>query len=60
MSLPKILHHQIGPQGAIEFDNASLAYRPGLPLVLKNLNFKINPMEKLVFVEEPVLVNHQL
>ena len=35
MSLPKILHHQIAPQGAIEFDNASLAYRPGLPLVLK-------------------------
>ena len=47
MSLPKILHHQIGPTGAIEFDNASLAYRPGLPLVLKNLNFKINPMEKI-------------
>ncbi|KGQ89520.1 hypothetical protein MEO_02386 [Candida albicans P94015] len=34
-------------RGAIEFDNASLAYRPGLPLVLKNLNFKINPMEKI-------------
>ena len=32
MSLPKILHHH---HGAIEFDNASLAYRPGLPLVLK-------------------------
>ncbi|CAX44186.1 oligomycin resistance ATP-dependent permease, putative [Candida dubliniensis CD36] len=34
-------------KGAIEFDNASLAYRPGLPLVLKNLKFKINPMEKI-------------
>ncbi|KAG7661663.1 uncharacterized protein J8A68_004816 [[Candida] subhashii] len=33
--------------GSIEFKDASLAYRPGLPLVLKNLNFKINPMEKI-------------
>ncbi|CAI5758999.1 unnamed protein product [Candida verbasci] len=34
-------------KGSIEFENASLAYRPGLPLVLKSLSFKINSMEKI-------------
>ena len=34
-------------KGSIEFEHASLAYRPGLPLVLKDLTFKINPMEKI-------------
>ncbi|CAK9439681.1 uncharacterized protein LODBEIA_P37810 [Lodderomyces beijingensis] len=33
--------------GAIAFQDASLAYRPGLPLVLKNLTFRVNPMEKV-------------
>ncbi|EGW32761.1 uncharacterized protein SPAPADRAFT_54783 [Spathaspora passalidarum NRRL Y-27907] len=34
-------------KGSIEFRSASLAYRPGLPLVLKNLNFTIKPSEKI-------------
>lgn len=34
-------------QGAIRFENVSLAYRPGLPLVLKNLNADIKPSEKI-------------
>lgn len=34
-------------KGGIEFDNASLAYRPGLPLVLKDLNFSVKPLEKI-------------
>lgn len=33
--------------GTIRFENASLAYRPGLPLVLKNLNMDIKPSEKI-------------
>lgn len=33
--------------GTIRFENASLAYRPGLPLVLKNLNMDIKPTEKI-------------
>ncbi|CAH2350232.1 oligomycin resistance ATP-dependent permease Yor1p [[Candida] railenensis] len=33
--------------GSIEFDNVNLAYRPGLPLVLKNLTFKVNSAEKI-------------
>lgn len=33
--------------GAIRFENVSLMYRPGLPLVLKNLNADIKPMEKI-------------
>lgn len=34
-------------QGAIKFDNVSLAYRPGLPLVLKNINADIKSQEKI-------------
>lgn len=34
-------------RGAIRFENVSLAYRPGLPLVLKSLNADIKPMEKI-------------
>ncbi|CAH6721669.1 oligomycin resistance ATP-dependent permease Yor1p [[Candida] jaroonii] len=34
-------------KGGIEFNNASLAYRPGLPLVLKNLDFNVKPQEKI-------------
>ncbi|MCH0630019.1 ATP-binding cassette domain-containing protein [Kocuria palustris] len=33
--------------GQITFDNALLAYRPGLPLVLKNLSFDVKPHEKI-------------
>lgn len=34
-------------QGSISFVNASLAYRPGLPNVLKSLNMDIKPLEKI-------------
>lgn len=34
-------------QGVIEFKNADLAYRPGLPLVLKNLSFNAKASEKI-------------
>lgn len=34
-------------QGAIEFDNVSLSYREGLPLVLKNVSFNVRPGEKI-------------
>ena len=33
--------------GCIRFDKVDLAYRPGLPLVLKNLDFTIQPHEKI-------------
>lgn len=33
--------------GLIKFDNVSLAYRPGLPLVLKNINVDIKANEKI-------------
>lgn len=34
-------------QGVVRFENASLSYRPGLPLVLKKLNFDSKPAEKI-------------
>lgn len=34
-------------EGQIRFENASLSYRPGLPLVLKNFNADIMPSEKI-------------
>lgn len=34
-------------EGGIRFINASLAYREGLPNVLKSLNMDINPLEKI-------------
>ena len=34
-------------QGKISFNNYSVKYRPNTPLVLKNLNFEINPKEKI-------------
>lgn len=33
--------------GSIRFENVNLAYRPGLPLVLKNLNMDIGNLEKI-------------
>lgn len=33
--------------GAIEFKNVALAYREGLPLVLKDVNFQIKAGEKV-------------
>lgn len=33
--------------GGIEFKDVSMSYRPGLPYVLKNLNFSIKPQEKI-------------
>ena len=34
-------------QGKITFSNYSVKYRPNTPIVLKNLNFEINPKEKI-------------
>ena len=34
-------------EGRISFNNYSVSYRPNTPLVLKNLNFAINPKEKI-------------
>ena len=34
-------------KGKLEVDDLSLRYRPGLPLVLKNLTFTVNPGEKV-------------
>lgn len=33
--------------GTIRFENVSLSYRPGLPVVLKNMNADIRPHEKI-------------
>ena len=33
-------------KGAIKFTNVEMAYREGLPLVLKNISFQVNPKEK--------------
>lgn len=35
------------PSGAISFKNVELAYRPGLPLVLRDVSFDIKPGEKV-------------
>mmetsp|Transcript_1249 Transcript_1249/g.1271 ORF Transcript_1249/g.1271 Transcript_1249/m.1271 type:complete len:1427 (+) Transcript_1249:173-4453(+) len=40
-------HPEWPQKGGIKFDNASMAYRPGLPLVLKDLNLDIKPTEKV-------------
>lgn len=37
-------------QGGIIFDDVSLSYREGLPLVLKNVSFKVQPSEKIGIV----------
>ncbi|GJJ12857.1 hypothetical protein Clacol_007102 [Clathrus columnatus] len=37
-------------QGAVSFQNVQLAYRPGLPLVLKDVSFDIRPGEKVGIV----------
>lgn len=34
--------------GAISFQDVKLAYREGLPLVLKGISFDINPAEKVM------------
>lgn len=34
-------------QGSIKFEDVSLAYRPGLPLVLKNLSLQVEPSQKI-------------
>nr|VWO94880.1 MRP-like transporter [Ganoderma boninense] len=36
--------------GAIEFKGVEMSYRPGLPLVLKGVTFRINPSEKIGIV----------
>lgn len=35
------------PEGHIEFKSVSMAYRPGLPLVLKGLTFSVQPGEAI-------------
>jgi ABC-type transport system involved in cytochrome bd biosynthesis fused ATPase/permease subunit len=37
-------------RGAIEFRDVELAYRPGLPLVLKRVSFEVRPGEKVGIV----------
>jgi ATP-binding cassette subfamily C (CFTR/MRP) protein 1 len=37
-------------RGGIEFRDVELAYRPGLPLVLKRVSFEIRPGEKVGIV----------
>ena len=37
-------------KGQIEFENVCMAYREGLPLVLKNLSFSINDGQKIALV----------
>lgn len=37
-------------QGAVSFKNVQLSYRPGLPLVLKDVSFEIKPGEKIGIV----------
>lgn len=34
-------------KGTIKFSNVGLAYREGLPLVLKDVSFEVNPGEKV-------------
>lgn len=34
-------------KGGISFKNVELAYRPGLPLVLKGISFDVQPGEKV-------------
>ncbi|KZT33501.1 multidrug resistance-associated ABC transporter [Sistotremastrum suecicum HHB10207 ss-3] len=35
------------PTGSIKFTNVALSYRPGLPLVLKDVSFEVHPGEKI-------------
>jgi len=35
------------PKGAISFDKVEMAYREGLPLVLKGVSFDVRPGEKV-------------
>ncbi|KZT29932.1 multidrug resistance-associated ABC transporter [Neolentinus lepideus HHB14362 ss-1] len=37
-------------KGAVSFKNVELAYRPGLPLVLKDISFDVQPGEKIGIV----------
>ena len=38
-------------RGRIKFNNVKLAYREGLPLVLKGISFEINPGEKVSLLD---------
>ncbi|ODQ79187.1 hypothetical protein BABINDRAFT_162229 [Babjeviella inositovora NRRL Y-12698] len=49
---PYVLHERVPPpewpsKGEIVFEHTSMAYRPGLPLVLKDVNFAVKPSEKI-------------
>lgn len=43
-------------KGAIKFSDVKLAYREGLPLVLKGTSFQVNPGEKVNIYETEVNV----
>ena len=44
-------------EGGIKFENYSVQYRPETEIVLKNLNFEIEPKEKIGIVGEQEVVN---
>jgi ATP-binding cassette subfamily C (CFTR/MRP) protein 1 len=40
-------HSSWPSKGLIKFHNVKMSYRPGLPLVLKGVDFEIRPREKI-------------
>lgn len=46
--------------GKIVFDSFSLRYSADSPRVLKNLNFQINPSEKVTWTRDVVLIKLKL
>lgn len=60
------LHNSNDPQpswpekGSIRFENVEMAYREGLPLVLKGISFTISPGEKVKRFVYPIHYSHFL
>ena len=50
MPADKLMSRAWPSDGAVEFKDAKLRYRPGLPLVLNGLNIKIPPRSKVGIV----------
>ena len=50
MAVDKLLSRAWPSEGAVEFKDARLRYRPGLPLVLNGLNIRIPPRSKVGIV----------
>ena len=50
MPADKLMSGAWPSEGAVEFKDAKLRYRPGLPLVLNGLNIKIPPRSKVGIV----------